>query len=177
MLDSAVTPEYSARHADEYLQSLYQQNDSGRYVRLTLTVCDVEPYPELAAIIKRQLAEVGIELTVIQVDFEEWQETVVSSGDYEMTLYGGYQGPYPEAILHRIAIGGQLNVMRYQNTTVSDQLYGAIEQPQEALRRQALYEVQALLAEQLPFLPLLEWYTVTPVASYLVCLLYTSRCV
>ena len=168
VLDSAVTPEYSARHADEYLQSLYQKNDSGRYVRLTLTVCDVEPYPELAAIIKRQLAEVGIELTVIQVDFEEWQETVVSSGDYEMTLYGGYQGPYPEAILHRIAIGGQLNVMRYQNTTVSDQLYGAIEQPQEALRRQALYEVQALLAEQLPFLPLLEWYTVTPVASYLV---------
>lgn len=168
VLSSATTPEYNARHAEEYLQTLYEKNDAGRYVRLTLTVCDVEPYPEIAAIIKKQLAEVGIELTVIQTDFEEWQESVVSSGEYEMTLYGGYQGPYPEAILHRVAIGGQLNVMRYQNTTVSDQLYAAIAQPKEALRRQSLREVQALLAEQLPFLPLLEWHTVTPVASYLV---------
>ena len=27
--------------------------------------------------------------------------------------------------------------------------------------------MQTIFAEQLPFLPLLEWYTVTPAASYL----------
>ncbi len=166
LLQSATVPEYNARQSDSYLSNLYSKNDSGRYVRLTLSVCDVEPYPEIAAVLKRQLGEVGIDLTVIQTDREEWEATVVTSGEYEMTLYGGYQGPYPEAILHRVAIGGQLNISGYQNTTVSNRLYAAIAQPNIALRRNALRQVQQLLAEQIPFLPLLEWYTVTPVASY-----------
>ena len=167
ILETATIPAFNRDRVEESLSTLYTKNEEGRYLRLTLSVCDVEPYPELAALIKSQLAEVGIEVTVIQTDRLEWEATVISSGQYEMTLYGGTQGPYPEAILHRTAIGGQLNVMRYQNTTVSDKLYAAITQPNRGLSAQYLKEVQTIFAEQLPFLPLLEWYTVTPAASYL----------
>lgn len=163
---TATVPARNLTRAAEQLDSRYTADANGTYVHLTLSVYDAEPYPEIAAVLKKNLAEVGIEVTVIQMDLDEWQETVFTQGDFEMTLYGGYQGPYPEAILHRLAIGGQLNFTGYLNKDLSDKLYQAIGEPSVGRRNSLLRDAQDILAAQLPFLPLTEWYTVVVAHSY-----------
>ncbi|NLT58226.1 MAG: hypothetical protein GXX99_04605 [Clostridiales bacterium] len=163
---TAVVPAHNPAKAVEQLASKYDKGEDGNYVRATLKVYDAEPYVEIAAILKRNLDEVGVEVTVIPMDFNEWQETVFTQGDFEMTLYGGYQGPYAEAILHRVAIDGQLNFTGYHNAALSDKLYEAFYEPLPGRRNSLMRDVQDILAQQLPMLPIAEWYTVIPVRSY-----------
>ncbi len=154
----ATTPDFNTRTATELLESQYEQKEDGEYASLTMTIFDAEPYPEIAAVIKQNLEEVGINLTVVQLTYDQWVETVLKNGEFEMALSGGSYGPYPEAMVHRFAEGGTLNYGGYGVKEVSDKLYAAITEGKEGLRNSYLFDVQETLAEHLPVLPIVEWY-------------------
>jgi len=159
---AAALPSADAARADELLDAKYDKDASGKYLRITMTVFEAEPYPEIAAVIKQKLADAGIELTVVQLPFDEWQEDVLTSGEFEMALSGGSWGPYPEAIIHRVATGGALNYGGYNFKSVSDKLYAAMFEGKPGLRASYLSDVQETLVEHLPLIPLVDWYS--PVA-------------
>ena len=157
-------PSLDVAAAESLLSSKYEKDDTGKYIRITMMVFDAEPYPEIAAVIKRNLAEVGIELSVIQLEYDEWQENVLSFGEFEMALSGGSWGPYPEAMIHRVAAGGYLNYGGYSIKSVSDKLYAAFFEAKPGLRASYLSDVQATLLDHVPIIPLVDWYT--PVALW-----------
>ncbi len=159
---AAALPAFDAARADELLDAKYDKDASGKYLRITMTVFDAEPYPEIAAVVKRKLAEAGIEVTVVQLPFDEWQEDVLAGGEFEMALSGGSWGPYPEAMIHRVAAGGRLNYGGYNVKSVSDKLYAAIFEGKQGLRASYLSDVQETLLDHLPLIPLVDWYS--PVA-------------
>ncbi len=129
-------------------------------LRMTLKVYDAEPYPEIATVIKEQLIEIGIDVTVITMDYGEWQENVFVNSDFELTLVGGSQGPYPEMIIHRLATDGALNFMGYSNVEIDNLLYRAYVEPDVDERETIMKDMQFRALEDLPIIPIAEWYTI-----------------
>ena len=144
--------------AEKYLTDAgYTKDSDGYYLHLGLEVFTGGNYANCAQVIKSELAEIGIDVTVDVLEESAWIEKVISSGDYDLCILAGNQGPDPSNLAVRIGTGGSLNVSQYSSSEVDELLAeAAVTTGNDA--RGALYkQVQAIMAEDLPLVPLVEY--------------------
>lgn len=106
--------------------------------------------PEIGQVIKQQLAKVGIEVDLSVTQFNLFAETIIKKRDFDLSLSGGPHGPDGSTFANFVRTGGSRNVMPYSNPRV-DELFkqGATSSDPEQ-RKNAYYEIQTILAKELP---------------------------
>lgn len=145
----------------------YTKDADGYYLHLSFLVFTGGTYADCAKVIKSQLAAIGIDATIEELEEGAWVEKVFA-GNYDMCMMAGFQGPDPDNMTNRVGTGGGLNVSFYSNTEVDDLLAKARVITDETQRGEYYKEVQAILSQDLPILPLVEY------AGYYACPSYIS---
>lgn len=154
--DQVHAPAHDPARAESLLDAAgYAKGADGVRMKLQFVYFQGEPWGDIAAVIKDNLADVGIDVELVQLDQGAWFERVVGQGDYDLTLLAGQQGPDPDGLRLRFGTGGMLNMMGYSNPAVDEALARGVQVAQEE-RADYYFEAQALLAQDLPFVPLAE---------------------
>ena len=135
----------------------YTKGDDGFYLHATMDVFESGNFADMAQIIKANVAEAGIDLTINLLEYSAWSEKVKDNKNFTVTMLAGYQGPDPDAMSKRIGTGAVMNYARYSNTRVDELLAKARTLTTHEDRGACYREVQAILAEDLPIIPIVEF--------------------
>ena len=143
-------------------QAGYTKNADGYYLTLTLDVFTGGTYADCGKVIQANLKEAGIDLKLNVMEMAAWSEKI-ESGNYELGMMAGYQGPDPDAMGKRIGTDQVMNYSNYSNARVDELLAQGRTLVTEEDRGACYKEIQAILAEDLPIIPIVEF------ASYRAC--------
>lgn len=154
-----TAPHYNIDEAIAILEEAgYTKDANGFYVTgLEIDVFEGYGYPDAAKLMKATMAEAGIDLTVNVHEFNAWFEKVGTNRDFVLEMQGGFMGPDPAALAKRYGTGSGSNYASYSNPDFDAICeLGAAEGNME--ERARLYkEAQAMLAEDLPFIPIVSY--------------------
>lgn len=166
--DSARVPAYNLETAKEYMAKTGLTADSkGIYAKIELDTYNYEPFPDLAQVLKSQLAEIGIELTINMLEYGAWDEKVRVNKNYTLTLGGGYQGPEAGNLSGYVVSDGFSNCFNYSNSEIDRLFAEGASLPTFELRAPKYKEAQQILADDLPFVLISEWLGYIPYRSYI----------
>jgi peptide/nickel transport system substrate-binding protein len=108
--------------------------------------------------------EAGIELIINAVEYQSWSAQVLSNldssnttGTFQMTMLGGFQGPDPAALQSRIGTGAGNNLGVYSNSEVDGLFAKALINSDQSYRQPLYYEIQKILSEELPIIPIVNY--------------------
>ena len=170
--DEADIGEQDVEGAIQLLEGAgYTKDADGYYLHMSLLVFSGGTYADCAKVIKTQLAQIGIDATIEELEEGAWVEKVFS-GNYDMCILAGFQGPDPDNLTNRVGTGGGLNVSFYSNEEVDSLLAQARVITDEAERGALYKQVQTILGEELPTLPLVEYAGYYACPSYITGLPY-----
>jgi ABC-type transport system substrate-binding protein len=110
-----------------------------------------------ASYIQHQMHLLGITLTVQTVSDVELNYSVLGSQSYETALLGWHVGVYPGYLCDWFGVGNRFNYSGNRIRALCASL-GATSDLNVA--RQQIFEIQAILAQELPFVPLYSGVTV-----------------
>lgn len=132
--------------------------DGSDFPRLTLLSVSPEVdvnRADLAAYIEQQALHLGIPLDIQLTDLASLQYSVYSSEKYDMAIFGWRLSEYPAYLCEWFGAGGQFENNSDRLKSACEAL--AVESDLEAARSQ-IFEIQSILSEELPFIPL-YWET------------------
>ena len=113
-------------------------------------------FSDIAKIVQANLKEIGIETTITTLEYAAWDERL-NRGEYDIALIGGNHGPDPESLSVRVGKDGALNHMHYDNPELDKLLKEGVLEADVEKRAEIYGNVQKILSEDLPVLPLSEW--------------------
>lgn len=137
-------------------QAGYTKDANGMYLSISLDVFTGGTYGDCGKVIASNLKEVGIDLKVNIIEMAAWSEKI-SAGNYELAMMAGYQGPDPDAMGKRIGTGAVMNYSQYSNARVDELLAQGKVLVTDEDRGACYREIQAILAEELPIIPIVEF--------------------
>ena len=126
---------------------------------LRFSLLTTTPPPPTAELVKSALSEVGIELTIESLDTPAFNQRVIA-GDSEMSIigFGGMNTDYGEGGYLRQVYSSRTEITQhaqgYENPEVDRLLAQQHVTVDESERRELVGQVQELIAEDLPLLPL-----------------------
>jgi peptide/nickel transport system substrate-binding protein len=157
--DSSVKlPAYNSDRAKQLLK------DAGYADGFKTSLLVYEGYgaPELAQVIRELLSRIGIDVTL---DVREWASYVdkgVKQKDFELFYGTGFTGPDPSMLQTFVGTGGFQNVGGYSSTQV-DGLFLKAQAAADQAQAKVLYgQIERILAQDLPRLPLFDRKVVFP---------------
>lgn len=163
----AKVPEFNIEKAKEYMAKTGLTADAnGVYFKVTVDTYNYEPFPDLAQVMKDQLAKIGIDVNINMLEYAAWDEKVSVNKDYTMALTGGYQGPEASNLADRVITGGYLNFLNYSNPEVDKLMSEGASLPTFEQRAPKYKEAQAILAKDVPMVLISEWLGYIPYMSY-----------
>ena len=117
----AAVPQYDPAAAEAALDKAgYPRNGGTRFKLVYLHFTLGSEYADMAAIIKQNLEDVGIECEIVALEIGAFSERALA-GDFDLNMISGLWGPDPENLKIRVGTGGAVNTSFYSNPTV-DQL-------------------------------------------------------
>lgn len=138
----------------------------GNRVEFTLLVPqENEPRVKMAAVVQEDLSKLGIGVQVVPIEFKEVQNRALKTFDYEAALLGSASTDFDPSSLSTILSSAsaqhQWNPSQPRPATewearIDELLAAFAREPDEARRRAAFREVQQILAEQQPVVPLVS---------------------
>ncbi|MBF9235677.1 ABC transporter substrate-binding protein [Microvirga alba] len=112
---------------------------------------------QIGEVMKQQLAQVGIELTLETFDFGVFAEKILQKRDFDLTWSAGPHGPDPQLFSNFVASKGGRNCMDFSNPEVDRLFVEARQAPDMNVAKQKYQRIQHIVAEELPRLSLIEW--------------------
>ena len=166
--DPSVTiPEYNLEEAKALMEKTGLTKDAdGFYCHVTLDTYNYEPFPSMTQVIKSQLAEIGIDVTINMMEYAAWDEKVCQEHDCEMSVIGTYMGPDASNFAPHITTGGYFNYLNYSNPKVDELMEQGASKDTEAERAPYYQEVCRILREEMPVVFIGEWVAYTPIPTY-----------
>ena len=154
-----TSPEFNLEKAEKILQDAgYEKDKDGFYVSgIPLEVFEGSGYPDMANLMKATLAKAGIGIDIKVSEFNAWNQKVTVDQNFTMELQGGFMGPDPAALAKRYGTGVGSNYGAYSNTKFDELTKKAGSTGDQDLRAQYYKEAQAILAEDLPFIPIVSF--------------------
>ncbi|MDP4095270.1 ABC transporter substrate-binding protein [Paenibacillus sp. P96] len=166
--DEYKVPGYDPERAKQLLEEAGLTPDgSGNYLSVTFKMFEGGAFSDIATVVKDQLSQVGIDVKLNVMDYATWEEEVVNSRDFELTMMGGYQGPDVGAVGSRVGSKGASNFMGYSNPDLDKALAEGVTRTTEEERKPYYEEVQRIMSEDMPIYPISEWVSNIPVHSYI----------
>ena len=163
----AAVPGYDLELAKQYMEKTGLEKDAdGYYLHVELDTYNYEPFPDMAQVIKSQLGEIGIDVKINMLEYAAWDEKVAQRREYDMTLYGGYQGPDVAAISEFVGTSGMFNFGGYSNAAVDELLIQGASESTPETRAPYYKELQAILAKDVPIILISEWLGYSPAYKY-----------
>lgn len=164
----ARIPEYNLEKAKEYMSKTHLKPDAnGVYAKLTIDTYNYEPFPDMIQVVKEQLSQIGIDVTINMLEYAAWDEKVNINKDYTITLTGGYQGPDAGALSQRVVTDGILNFLNYSNKEIDRLFEEGASLPTFEQRAPKYKEAQLQLAKDVPMVVISEWLGYLPYQSYM----------
>lgn len=161
MIEWATNDEDSApRHDTEAAIAIledagYSKNSDGFYVTgLTIDVFEGYGYSDTARLLKAQLAEAGIDLTVQVHEFNAWYQKVGGDRNFILEMQGGFMGPDPAALATRFGSESGTNYAAYSNPEFDQVLAEAAATGDRETRASLYKRAQTYLSEDIPYLPI-----------------------
>ena len=154
-----TSPKFDTAAAIKILEDAgYKKDEDGYYVRgLELDIFEGYGYPEAGQIIQSNLKDAGIETKLNVMEFNAWNQKVFINRDFIMEIQGGFQGPDPSALGSRITTDGVMNQGFYSNEQVDEMFAQGLKIGDQAERAKIYKDIQAILAEELPFVPIVTY--------------------
>ncbi len=141
----------------------------GNRVALTLIVpVESQPRVQMATVIQEDLAKLGIELQVAPIEFGEMTRRISQSYDYDAALLGAsISEPDPSSYVNILRSGSPSHQWHPKQPKPAtaweariDELLASQARESDHERRRAIFrEIQIILAEQLPVIPLVARHT------------------
>jgi peptide/nickel transport system substrate-binding protein len=164
--DKTLKPlEYDPARANALLDEAgYRRGAGGTRFKL---VQNFLPYGEswvrLAEYLKQELGKVGIEVETQSLDLGGWLKRVYTDWDYDFTTNFTHNYSDPSIGVQRSFTSANIkkgasftNSMNYQNPRVDELFQQTTVETDPDKRRQAFAEIQQILQQELPVIPLME---------------------
>jgi peptide/nickel transport system substrate-binding protein len=154
-----TSPHFHIDEAKKILEDAgYKKDKDGFYVKgLTLDVFEGSGYPDMANLMKATLAKAGIGIDVKVSEFNAWNQKVSINKDFMMELQGGFMGPDPAALAKRYGTGAGSNIGGYSNPKFDELTAQGAATGDQAKRADLYKQAQAILAEDLPYIPIVAY--------------------
>lgn len=163
-----VYPDRDVEKAKKLMEEAgYKADSKGMYLTATLDVFNSEPFPDIATVLKDNLKDIGIDVKINVMEGAAWDEKVWNNKNYEFTLLSGYQGPDPGGLYGRFASEGTMNIMKYSNPKLDENLKKGAALVKEDERAPFYKEAQKLLVADKPMVPIAEQIGVVPYQAYI----------
>ena len=159
-------PERNIEEAMQMLEAAgYTKGADGFYLHATMDVFESGNFGDIAQIVKANLAEAGINLTINMMEYAAWSDKVLGNTNFSITMLAGYQGPDISGLSGRIQTGASTNVGKYSNERV-DELFALSNcETDVAKRAEQYYEIQQIMNDDVPMIFLLENGSIIPVKN------------
>ncbi|HEX5706542.1 MAG TPA: ABC transporter substrate-binding protein [Pyrinomonadaceae bacterium] len=138
----------------------------GNRVGFTLLVPqENEPRVKMAAVVQEDLSKIGIRVQVAPVEFNEVRRRTLQSFDYDAALLGSASTDFDPSSMASILSSSsaehqwrpsQAKPATEWEARIDELLAVLAREPDEARRRGVFREIQAILAEQMPVVPLVS---------------------
>jgi peptide/nickel transport system substrate-binding protein len=149
----AAVPQYDPAAAEAALDKAgYPRNGGTRFKLVYLHFTLGSEYADMAAIIKQNLEDVGIECEIVALEIGAFSERALA-GDFDLNMISGLWGPDPENLKIRVGTGGAVNTSFYSNPKVDQLLDEGSTIVDTEERAPKYWEVQRILAQDLPISP------------------------
>lgn len=122
---------------------------------LAFSILTINDYQDQALIIADNLRKVGIKTEVHIAEYSTLRQRYLKKGQFQTCLLSRSTGPDPECILNW-GSNGSFNFCRFSNKRVDELLDVARRSMVPSERKLAYEEIQAILAEEQPFVFLLQ---------------------
>ena len=153
----AHDPEAAERLLEE---AGYEEDADG--VRVSLDMVHFPTFSKYSELMAQDLREVGIELTPRPLDREATIDAIFMQRDFDTNLISYCNGVDPEIGIRRMYVSDNIgpipfsNASAYRDERVDALFAEAGDTADQAARAQAYGEIQAILAEDLPYFWLVE---------------------
>ena len=162
-----VFPERDVKKARQLIEDAgYTADSNGMYFEATFDVFSIEPFTDIAALVKDNLKEVGIDIKINIMEGAAWDEKVWYGRNYEISLLAGYQGPDPGALETRFSTGQIINLMNYSNLKLDEALDKGATYTEQDRRAPYYIEAQKYIVQDVPIVPISEYISISPYQSY-----------
>ena len=150
-------PDRNVEEARALLEAAgYTQDADGFYLHTQLDGFEDGNFANIAQIVKANLAEAGIDVTINMMEYSAWSDKVKTNHNFTITMLAGYQGPDISGLAGRIQSNGSSNMGGYSNERV-DELFALSNVETDVTQRAAYYsEIQQIMADEVPMVMLLE---------------------
>jgi len=154
-----TVPEFDIAGARKVLEDAgYTLDSDGYFVRgVEIDIFEGYGFPETGKLLQATLKEAGIELVLLVQEFNAWNQKVFVDGDFIVEMQGGFQGPDPSALGSRVSTNGSMNQSSYSNAEVDALFLEAAKIGDQQQRADIFHQIQAILAVELPILPLVNY--------------------
>jgi len=153
--DVDTCPAFSTEGAAKILEDAgYTKDAQGYYL-----TCTLDYFPTLsggddtAKLLQAQCRAAGINLEIISNEYQAWT-LKMNERNFQIELQGGFMGPDPAALKNRLCTGMSSNYGDYENPVFDELIIKGASVSDTAERAVFYKEAQKVLAEDLPYLPL-----------------------
>ncbi|MEZ4676849.1 MAG: ABC transporter substrate-binding protein [Caldilineaceae bacterium] len=122
----------------------------------TISIKVSPTYPnqiKMAELMQQSLAELGINLEIIQLEWSNWIQEVVSDGNYELEIVLISGGSDPDDFFYQWHHTGEVfNLWRYSDPEMDAMLEAGRSTTDQAARQETYYAIQEKLIEDAPLI-------------------------
>jgi peptide/nickel transport system substrate-binding protein len=156
----AKQPDYNPAEAERLLDAAGHPRGAGGVrmkIRFVVFPTNIWGSVEQAQMVRQQLSKIGIDVEVVVTDFAMRTEVVRNRRDFDLIHSGGIRGPDPSELFYYVGKGGNYNTMNYDSPRVNELLAEGRGTADRGKRRAAYAELQAVLAQDVPMVNLIEY--------------------
>lgn len=155
--DKDIMPERNIEKAKQLLDEAgYKEDENGIRLKASLIYFQGDMFDKTAKVVQANLKELGINIVLDQLEMGSWMQKCVQDKNYDFALIAGSQMPDPSNTEMRFGPKGALQFMNYNNEEV-DKLYENARLTVNTTDREKAYiEIQKILSEDLPAMPLAD---------------------
>ncbi len=150
-------PPYDPEAAEKLLDEAgYKRGPDGIRFKIKITYFTIYPCEQVCVVIRENLKKIGIDVELEGLEIAAWEEKVVKRKEFDIALCDGFHGPDPDNIRIRYGPGAYINFAGWNNSEAKTLLEEASKIVDPEKRREMYWKVQELMAEDLPYVPLVD---------------------
>ncbi len=154
-----VAPAYDPEGARKLLEdSGYVADENGYFITgFTIDAFSGTEYEQVSRLLASNMDAIGLQCEVNMSEMNAWSDKVSVQRDFDIELQAGFMGPDAYAMMSRLGTDFASNYGFYSNPDFDDLCNQANATGDDAERADLYRQAQAILAEDLPYLPLATW--------------------